>query len=268
MKYLRLTIIICLQVLSLLYFNGCSNEENPQNSGDGSTTTYFWLAAVKDAYVRSDIPEFNGSGAFSLNVAHGIPNGEHRTYFKFFMPQLPDGSEIVEAYINVYEDSETGQPGSGGIPIATAQEEWDPDSLTWIKQPNPVGPSSAGTQIGSFISANMWRTSGDIKLIVQEHLDNPATNFGWMLDNTSVFDFIRSFTSMNAPSGRTQLELDKGPRLLIKVQSTVPLNENNIGTTVTGSNELGSMYGFDEDILVYNISSGGTWPESWEIGAQ
>lgn len=268
MKYLRLTIIIYLPVLCLLYFNGCSTEENPQNTGGGSTTTYLWLTAIKDAYVRSDIPEFNGSGAFSLNVAHGIPNGEHRTYIKFFMPQLPDGSQIVEAYINVYEDSRTGQPGSGGIPIGTAQDEWDPTSITWNNQPNPGGPLSVGTQIGSFISENMWRTSGDIKLIVQEHLDNPATNFGWLLDNTSLFDFIRSFTSMNAPSGRTQLDLENGPRLLIKVQSTVPLNESNIGTTVTGSNELGSMYGTGVDILVYKISSGGNWPESWEIGTQ
>jgi hypothetical protein len=268
MKYLRLTIFIYLLVFCLLQFNSCSNEGNPQNSGDGSTTTYFWLAAIKDAYVRSDIPEFNGSGAFSLNVAYGIPNGEHRTYIKFFMPQLPDGSEILEAYINVYEDSRTGQPGNSGIPIGTAQAEWDPASITWLDQPNPVGQLSVGTQIGSFISENMWRTSGDIKLIVQEHLDNPATNFGWILDNSSAFNFTRSFTSMNAPSGRTQFELDKGPRLLIKVKSTVPLNEGNIGTTVTGSNELGSMYGFGVDILVYNISSGGEWPESWEIAAQ
>ena len=64
MKYLRLTIIIYLPVLCLLYFNGCSTEENPQNTGGGSTTTYLWLTAIKDAYVRSDIPEFNGEWCF------------------------------------------------------------------------------------------------------------------------------------------------------------------------------------------------------------
>ena len=114
----------------------------------------------------------------------------------------------------------------------------------------------------------MWRTSGDIKLLVQDQLDNPSTDHGWILDNSSLYDFSRSFTSMNAPSGRTQTELDKGPRLLMKVQSTVPLNSSNIGTNIIVSNELGTMYGYGVNILVYKISSGGDWPASWEIASQ
>lgn len=267
MKYLRFTMYLCLTVICILFINSCKKNSNPQSTGGGDTITYFWLAAIKDANVRSDMPEFNGGGLFSLVVAHGAPNGEQRSYIKFFMPQLPSGSKVLEAYINVYEDSRQ-QPGNGEINIGTAQAEWDPATITWTNQPNPVGPLSVGAHIGTFISENMWRTSGDIKLVVQDQLDNPSTNYGWILDNSSSYDFTRSFTSMNAPSGRTQTDLDKGPRLLMKVQSTVPLNSSNIGTTVTGSNELGTMYGFGVDILVYKISSGGDWPSSWEIAAQ
>ena len=268
MKYLRLTLCFYLPVFCVLFISGCKNNGNPQSTGSGDTITYFWLAAIKDATVRSDIPEYNGSGGFSLVVAHGDPNGEQRSYIKFFMPQLPAGSRVLEAYINVFEDSRTGQPGNGGINIGTAQDEWDPVTITWNNQPNPVGPLSVGANIGTFISENMWRTSGDIKLLVQDQLDNPFTNYGWILDNSSQYDFTRSFTSMNALSGRTQFDLDKGPRLLMKVQSDVLLNNSNIGTKISGSNELGTMYGFGVDILVYKISSGGNWPDSWEIATQ
>ena len=105
MKDIRFSVHLCLAVLCILCINSCKKNSNPQSAGTGSNITYFWLAAIKDAYVRSDIPEFNGSGAYSLVVAHGQPSGEQRSYIKFFMPQLPAGSKVLEAYINVYKDT-------------------------------------------------------------------------------------------------------------------------------------------------------------------
>ena len=97
MKYLRFTMYLCLTVICILFINSCKKNSNPQSTGGGDTITYFWLAAIKDANVRSDMPEFNGGGLFSLVVAHGAPNGEQRSYIKFFMPQLPSGSKVLEA---------------------------------------------------------------------------------------------------------------------------------------------------------------------------
>jgi hypothetical protein len=97
MKKFILTLYFLLIVFCVLLINNCNKNSNPQSTGSGDTITYFWLAAIKDANVRSDMPEFNGSGLFSLVVAHGAPNGEQRSYIKFFMPQLPSGSKVLEA---------------------------------------------------------------------------------------------------------------------------------------------------------------------------
>jgi len=229
-------------------------------------TYYFWLAATKDAHVTSYYPDFNNDGAFSLVCSHGEPNRENRSYIEFFMPQLPDGVEVLEAFINVYEDSRQ-QPGSDAIGVGIAVAEWDPYTITWDNQPNPLGPLGP-TRIGTFISENMWRKTEDIKLIVQGHLDDPDTNHGWILNNGSNYNFTRSFSSMNAGSARTQTDLQNGPRLLMKVKSNIPLSPANIGTVVSGSTELGNMYGFNTDIMVHRFSSGGEWPADWEVATQ
>lgn len=269
MKHLRFIIFANLLLFSTLSYIGCDNQNNPVDENNSGSYTYtFWLAATKDAHVTSYYPDFNNDGAFSLVCSHGEPNKENRTYIRFFMPQLPEDTEVLEAYINVFEDSESGQPGSGAIHIGTATADWDPYTITWNNQPNPNGPLSAGARVGTFISANMWRTTEDIKLIVQDQLDDPGSNFGWILNNNSVYNFTRSFTSMNALSGRTQTTLQNGPRLLMKVKTNIPLTNSNIGTVVTGSNELGNMYGFNTDIRVFNFESGDTWPEAWEMGTQ
>ncbi len=105
MKHQKSTFLISLLILFVL--SAC---ENLPSSSD-SDTYLMWLAASKDAHVSSSVPEANYDGMFSLISSHGDPNKEQRFYIKFFMPQLPEGAEVLEAYINIYEDSQTGQAG-------------------------------------------------------------------------------------------------------------------------------------------------------------
>ncbi len=257
--------IFLISLLMFFVLSACENQQSPSNSD----TYLFWLAASKDAHVSSSVPEANYDGMFSLISSHGDPNKEQRFYIKFFMPQLPEGAEVLEAYINIYEDSQTGQAGTVTIPVGEAVAEWDPYEITWINQPNPIGAfSTAAKEIQSYMTYNMWRTTGDIKEIAQKHLDDPDSNFGWLFNNQSTTPFTRSFKSMNALDARTQTELQLGPRLLMKVKSSTPLTTATIGTTITGSTELGNMYGFNTDILVYRIESGEEWPEEWEVATQ
>jgi hypothetical protein len=257
--------IILISLFMFIVLSACEEEPSPSDSG----TYLFWLAATKDAHVSSSIPEANYDGMFSLVCSHGDPNKEQRFYIKFFMPQLPAGTEVLEAYINIYEDSQTGQAGTVTIPVGEAIADWDPYQITWNMQPNPIGAfSTAAKEIQSYVNYNMWRTSGDVKEIAQKHLDDPASNFGWLFNNQSPTAFTRSFKSMNALDARTQTELQLGPRLLLKVKSDTPLNSSNIGTAVSGSTELGNMYGFNTDIRVYRIASEDDWPAEWEVATQ
>jgi hypothetical protein len=257
---------ICLISLSLLFvLSGCENLQAPSDSD----IYFFWLAASKDAHVSSSVPDFNYDGLFSLVSSHGDPNKEQRFYIEFFMPQLPAGAEVLEAYINIYEDSQTGQAGTVTIAVGEAVAEWDPYEITWNNQPNPIGAfSTAAKEIQSYVDYNMWKSTGDVKEIAQKHLDDPDSNFGWLFNNQSSTAFTRSFKSMNALDARTKTELQFGPRLLMKVKSSTPLTTATIGTTITGSTELGNMYGFGTDIRVYNIESGEEWPVAWEVATQ
>ena len=90
--------------------------------------TYLWLGAVQDAHVTSLIPEANYDGNFSLVTAHGAPNGEQRTYLEIFLPQLPAGSDVLEAYIDrstVALSLHTGSMKCNSAGRETALKSWN-----------------------------------------------------------------------------------------------------------------------------------------------
>jgi hypothetical protein len=271
MKTTKILSLIFLVILSLNFIScaGITPQPLPDPNppvNNGKYTAYFWLTAIQDAHITSQIPDMKNSGGFSLVSAHGAPNGEQRIYLQFFMPQLPAGTVVKEAYFNVWEDSQTGQPGFSGINLATAQGPWDASTLTWNNQSNPVGPTSVGTGLGTYTTLNIWKGTGNISNIVQQKLDNPSTDYGWLLDNSAASAYTRSFRSMNAPQARTATTLGTAPRLLIKVESPSPINTSSIGTSITGPTELGTTFGFGTNILVYQVASGSNgWPASWDV---
>ncbi len=242
----------------------------PDSPGGGATQTqkfitYFWLGAVQDALVMSRYPDWNRGTNWALQAAHGFPNGEQRSYVQFFVPQLPPGSKVLDAHINLFEDYDSGQNGPAAIQVGEAVAPWSADTITWSNQPNPLGP--LGTEsIGPFIRARMWRTTGNIKNTIQRHIDNPMSNNGFVLNNTSQHAFMRTFTALDQPGGRTATTLGTAPRLLMKVESTVPLSPANIGTTLPPNTELGRVLGFANQILIYQMATGNGYPAAWEVG--
>lgn len=265
MKFYRTILIILLVtfgVMTNIGSGGGGGGDDPTGPG-GKYTYVLWLNAVKDAHVYQKMPEYNIDGAFSLVSSFGEPNGPTRIYIDFFMPNFPPGTKVLQAYINVWEDSRQ-VPGNGTLPVGLAMDEWSPYDITWLEQPNPMGPLSIATSIGAFIDYNMWRTTGDVAMHVQDQIDNPANNFGWILNHDSVFAYTRSFASLNAL--RDPTDLGFAPRLLIAVETTEPLTIESLGENLPEDNELGTTFGFGIDIQLYLIQSGSSFPESWEIG--
>lgn len=253
-------------LLAILIFS-CQKTTNPSSSGQ-SDVVYLWLAAVKDSYVSSKTPDYSNPELPWLVCSHDNPNGDQRVYIKFFMPQLPTGTIVEKAYINLYEDSQTAQPGNDKIDVARVQNPWDHQTITWNNQPNPLGPLME-TGIGLYTEHNIWRGTSDISSYVQEHLDNPSTNHGWMLNNSATYGFIRSFMSMNATNARTAQELNNGPRLLLKIKTPQAISISDIGVdmSIFGDNgEFPDMYGFGNSFRVYYARFGGdSWPVDWDV---
>ncbi|MCK4720081.1 DNRLRE domain-containing protein [bacterium] len=269
MKKALTTTTLILAVILAIMSSGCTGNiptvpvPNPNPPPPPQKfTTYFWCAADKDAYVNST-QDWPHGGLFWDNVGAGMPNGQQRTYMHFYMPILPSGAEIVEAYINVYEDSRQ-YPGTGSIPIGLANEDWDPGTIIWSIQPNPPGAGSIGASISPFNDVNMWRGSGNVKNTVQQHIDNPTLNFGWVLFESSYYNTVRSFSSVNHLS-RTSTDMGQAPRLLLKVETDTQLNLNSVmGANLTPDNELSPR--LPGTVLVLEMWSGNTgWPADWEV---
>jgi hypothetical protein len=112
----------------------------------------------------------------------------------------------------------TGQ----GAPAASGDVTWS--SRFWSASPVPwnmpggdfTSTASAGATVGQAIDASYaWRSTPAAVSDVQEWLDNPSTNFGWMLVNAdeSSMSTFRVFYSRHVATAalRPQLTIDYVP---------------------------------------------------------
>ncbi len=238
---------------------------------------FLWLAADKDAYVGCTAPncadgDQNHGTLFHLNVSDPtIPPGTTRIYVEFYLPELPPGTQVEEAYINLYEDSRQ-VPGTTTRPVIKVRAEWDPRNINHNNQPMAIGPLSEDARLGQFRAVNEWRGTlvsvGRLASIVQEHLAYPSRNHGFLVNNPSNITFLRSFRSDNAPS-RTETDMDFSPRLLLKVR--LPggeegfLNAFNVGLPPLPPDTDLDEYLTGPNVLMVRIAGGTTWPPSWNV---
>ena len=238
---------------------------------------FLWVAAVKDAYVACRTQgcadgDLNYGTSFHLDVGGpSIPPGTSRIYVEFYMPELPERTEVLEAYINLYENS-LNIPGNTVRPVVRVIDEWNPRTITYNNQPVAIGPLSEDARLGKFRAVNEWRGTllsfGNLVQIVQEHLNNPARNHGFLINDPSNTVFLRSFQSDNAPS-RTETDMDFSPRLLFKVK--LPYGDESALNAVTvGLPPLPMDTDLDEfltgpDVLMVRVAGGADWPAIWDV---
>lgn len=238
---------------------------------------FLWLAADKDAWVGCRAQncadgDLNHGTLFSLDVSDpAIPPGTTRIYVEFYLPQLPDKTEVLEAYINLYEDSRQ-IPGNTGRPVIEVLQEWDPRAINHNNQPMAIGNLSEDARLGRFRDVNEWRGtfpfSSNLASIVQDHLADPSSNHGFLVNNPSNTIYLRSFRSDNAPS-RTEADMDFSPRLLLKIR--LPDGpESFLGPASVVLPPLPPDTDLDEfltgpDVLMVRIAGGATWPASWDV---
>lgn len=234
---------------------------------------YLWIAADMDAYVASAPSEnLNMGGLDFLNIARSVVPGltNERAYIHFTLPQLPAGTIIEQAYINLYENSRI-DPGMATISIGWAQGPWSPATITWANQPSPPGPQGFGTAIGPFRNVDEWRGHPDsLHAQVIELVDGTRTNDGFIFDTLGPLASRRSFA---ADIERTPNTLGTAPRLLLKVRhETMGFNANTVTfrgplpqqqdlCTPNGPFPLGA-------ITMVQIAPGPGWPPAWGLAVQ
>ena len=241
---------------------------------------FVWLAAVKDADVRCTAPGCVDGGtrygdlpALNLALADVMPPGIQKTYVAFYLPQFPPGTEVVEAHLNLFEQSEQ-IPSAAPRPVDLVPGPWDPMRVSYDRQPVP--PGARAEMVGEFAgfgARDTWRgtlarTSALVPAI-EAHLADPASNHGFVIQNfpdPSGF-YLRSFSSLNHPS-RTASDMGQAPRLLLKLRLPEADPVLSAGTVVLPP--LPPETDLDEtlpagEVLVMRVAGGTDWPAEWRV---
>lgn len=290
--YCKRTLQLALIVLMTMALTGCSffcrfcsapptrTHLSPVMEGTAQGRyAYLWLASVKDAWVGCTAShcadaDHNHGTEFSLDVAAPtIPPGLKRIYVEFYLPELPPGTRVEEAYINLYEDSRQ-VPGTGTRPVIRVLREWDPRKITWNDQPMAIGALSPPVaRLGAFHDVNQWRgtfPNNDLPTVVQEHLAYPSRNHGFLINNPSNLTYLRSFRSNNART-RTETDMDFAPRLMLKVRLPGPephLDANNVSLPPLPNDTDLDEYLVGPNVLVVRVAGGNDWPAAWGVAVQ
>ena len=261
--------LVALLVCGLL--QACCTPAVVGSAPPGSAV--LWIAADMDTTVQSEPSQnLNFGGLPYLNVSRSVVSvlTNERSYVHFTLPRLPPGTQVLEAYVNLYENSRI-DPGTEQIPFAWANGAWDPLASTWANQPNPPGAAGEIASIGPFRDVNQWRGHPvSIHDEVQRALSGTQANNGFVFHMNSPFASRRSFA---ADITRTSSTLGTAPRLLLRVANELqPFNAGTVTMpmqlpqaqdicTARGPLPLGST-------TMVLIAPGAAWPPAWAVATQ
>ena len=171
---------------------------------------------------------------------------------QFDLTTIPVGSEIISADLNLIAFGDdfssfinSGHQGSNACWLSRITENWDEYLVTWNTQPN----ITAVGQINVPESTNPYENYViDIKEIVQDMVDNPASNFGLALhlQNESPTQGLM-FKSKDA------LDEDEWPELTVNF--TEPTDISSFDSDETIITISPNPTNQDAEILLNNISN-------------
>jgi hypothetical protein len=257
--YMRYAVLV-ITVAALLGLR-CSSD--PVSSGGGSSDTWcLWIAADMDATVDSSMPDVNWGQDGYNRVALG--GATKRSYIHFLIPNFPEGTDVTEAYVELYHGSknEDGKTDDIEIPFQEASDTWSAPYIIWNNQP-PFSPGGTHT---IDLRSQSWSASDDIEGVVQAYIDDPASHRGIVVYWSDVgFTMEKGFASNN-DYRRTATEMGVSPRLLVKVK--LPQGKTMADDVTLPPFPAGNDLDFPgQQVVMLRYSAGSTWPESWEAVA-
>ncbi|MBL8818791.1 MAG: DNRLRE domain-containing protein [Planctomyces sp.] len=192
------------------------------------STVTVQLGASEDTTIY-DVPSgnvSNGSGEFL--VAGGVYNsiGAKRGLVRFDLGSsgIPEGSTIIDAVLTLHATQSIGGASSVGVhrlidgwgeaaSNATGNElsgaaalQFDAtwlfnyfDGSAWIQPGGDFTPSASAATTVNAIGPYEW-IGGGLVADVQGWLDNPGSNFGWLLKGSEIAGVVKAFESSESPN--------------------------------------------------------------------
>ena len=162
-------------------------------------------------------------GVLAFDVAGTIPAGSTITAVSLTMnmSMTPTGAQTVELHTLLADWGEgTSQAPMGegdGAPATPNDATWRHrffDSVFWTTQGGDFSATISASQSVGGIGQYTW-TSAQMVADVQSWLDNPASNFGWLVlgDETAIATAKRFDTRESASPPMLTIEFIPGPRV-------------------------------------------------------
>jgi len=257
MKYAVVTL-----VLFTMCMGGCSNSTSSSGTG-GSGIIYLWIGVDKDTYVHMEDSDRNYGDMASLVVADW-ESTHKRTYVHFLLPILPDGTEILEAYLELFHSgaNEDGKTDDIDIGVQRASGTWSPLTLTWDNEPTFY----RAPEFMIDLESQAWSGSDDISSIVTGMFDDPDSDYGFVVSwsmNPTGLGIEKGFYSNNHIYRKAD-DLWLSPRLLVKIQLPSGKTTSDISLpALPTDNDIDFPAG--TNILMLNFSSAADWPDDWDV---
>jgi len=184
-----------------------------------------------------------------------------RTYIHFLIPNVPQGTQVLEAYLELYHpgEREDGYSDDVSIPFQEATEEWTPMELTWNNQP-PFSPSGRHY---IDLKSQSWAGSDNISDMVQGYFDDPSSHKGIVVYWSNVAIPLEKGFYSNNYIGRTASDMGLSPRLLAKIKLPPGKSISNVTLPpLPSATDLGFP---GQQVLMMRYATGTDWPDDWDV---
>lgn len=179
------------------------------------------LSALADAYVSKYNPNSNFGSSYLC--VRSWSSGPARTYIRFDLDNIPPGSKITSATLNLYMYDAPSSSRKLWCHIVTSS--WTETGITWNSQP-PVSPTGfspvyTGTSNGKWL---LWDVKPSVQKFVAKDASSYQANYGWQIsdgdEGSSIIEEAK-FESRESSSNRPYLEVKYyPPHLELNLAST------------------------------------------------
>ncbi len=258
--------LLYVLIAGAVFLTACSKTSTTGPGGGSLGDTWcLWIGADMDTYVscgRSagcDEGDLNFGQHASLVVALWELAAK-RTYIHFLIPNVPQGTEVLEAYLNLYHGgkNEDGHSDDVSTPFQEATEAWTPMELTWNNQPS----FSPGGRHYIDLKSQAWSGSDNISDMVRGYFDDPSSHKGIVVYWSNVAIPIEKGFYSNNYTGRKADDLGLSPRLLVKIKLPSGKTINDVTLPPLSADTDLDFAG--QQVLMMRYSPGSDWPEDWD----
>jgi len=188
-----------------------------------------------DSFVKSSEKSTNYGHWGTISVQH-LGSGETRSFIKFDLPEIPEGSTIVSAILDLCISGTNSDPTGNKIDCHQILSSWDEETINWYSMPSWAGITDSDYVPSSphFNKWMQWNVTGDIN---HYYNINSGRYNGWLLKIAEPTDGGVYFSTKEYSNEelRPNLTIVYEPPNQPPYTPSAPTGPSNLNTGQTGT---------------------------------